>query len=253
MVILSKLEQEYLLRCIESGVGLADLRQFYLWSQGPLQALLPHAALLCMEVDGGGRLRRFECLRQAVLAPDALALLEGGLGPALARAWRAGPPQPALLELETAEQPGVLASCRAALGRSGFGNALVHGSAAHGNPPYECAAHERGATVFAFLGLPMRPGARQAWFLQLLLPYLHLALLRLAAGEGASARLARALSARELAVLEQVRAGRSNEEAAHALGISALTVKNHLQRVYRVLGVGNRAHAVARCMELRLL
>lgn len=247
MVILSKLEQEYLLRSIESGVGLADLRQFYLWSQGPLRALLPHAALLCMELDGGGKLRRFECLRQAVLAPDALALLEGELGPALARAWRAGPPQPALLELETPERPaaagGVLASCRAVLGRSSFGNALVHGS----------AAPESGATVFAFLGLPMRPGARQAWFLQLLLPYLHLALLRLAAGEGGRARLARALSARELAVLEQVRAGRSNGEAAHALGISALTVKNHLQRVYRVLGVGNRAHAVARCMELRLL
>jgi DNA-binding CsgD family transcriptional regulator len=30
------------------------------------------------------------------------------------------------------------------------------------------------------------------------------------------------------------------------LGISAMTVKNHLQRVYRVLGVSTRAHAVAR-------
>jgi DNA-binding CsgD family transcriptional regulator len=30
-------------------------------------------------------------------------------------------------------------------------------------------------------------------------------------------------------------------------------VKNHLQRSYRVLGVANRAHAVARCMALRLL
>lgn len=252
MVILSKLEQEYLLRSIESGVGLADLRQFFLWSQGPLQALLPHAALLCMELDGGGALRRVECLRQAVLAPSALALLESELGPALARAWRAGPPQPAMLELETPEQPagagGALASCREALRRSGYANALVHGSAGQGG-----GAHGSAATVFAFLGLPLRPGARQAWFLQLLLPYLHLALLRLGAGEGARVRLARALSARELAVLEQVRAGRSNEEAAHALGISALTVKNHLQRVYRVLGVGNRAHAVARCMELRLL
>jgi DNA-binding CsgD family transcriptional regulator len=37
------------------------------------------------------------------------------------------------------------------------------------------------------------------------------------------------------------------------LGISALTVKNHLQRIYRTLGVGNRAHALARCIELRLL
>jgi DNA-binding CsgD family transcriptional regulator len=37
------------------------------------------------------------------------------------------------------------------------------------------------------------------------------------------------------------------------LGISGLTVKNHLQRIYRTLGVSNRAHALARCMDLRLL
>jgi DNA-binding CsgD family transcriptional regulator len=37
------------------------------------------------------------------------------------------------------------------------------------------------------------------------------------------------------------------------LGISAATVKNHLQRIYRTLGVSNRAHALARCSALRLL
>ena len=112
------------------------------------------------------------------------------------------------------------------------------------------------ATVFVLLGLPFRPGNRHGYFLQLLLPYLHMALLRVpAAADHRPGRAApeRALSAREVAILERVREGRTNEEVALALGISALTVKNHLQRVYRVLGVANRAQAVARCLELRLL
>ena len=50
-----------------------------------------------------------------------------------------------------------------------------------------------------------------------------------------------------------LREGKSNDEMARILGISALTVKNHLQRIYRMLGVSNRAHALARCLELRLL
>lgn len=246
MVILSKLEQEYLLRTIESGMELADLRQLFLWAQGPLQALLPHEALLCMQVDGAGQVQRSDCLHRALLDTAALGFLNGELGPQLAQAWRGGRVQPALLDTE--EGGGPLAACRALLRRSGFENALVHGSA-----PLEGAA-----TVFVLLGLPFRPGARHGYFLQLLLPYLHMALLRAQVGMPAGARPGRAaperaLSAREVAILARVREGRTNEEVALALGISALTVKNHLQRVYRVLGVANRAHAVARCLELRLL
>ncbi|MEH6437229.1 LuxR C-terminal-related transcriptional regulator [Massilia sp. DD77] len=251
MVILSKLEQEYLLRTIESGMELADLRQLFLWAQGPLQALLPHEALLCMQVDGAGQVRRSECLHRSLLDAAALRLLNGEVGPRLAQAWRAARLQPAVLDTEEggAEEGGAaLAACRPWLRRSGFENALVHGSA-----PFEGAA-----TVFVLLGLPFSPGGRHAYFLRLLLPYLHLALLRVPAGKPASvqpgrAAPSRALSAREVAILDGVRAGRTNEEVGQALGISALTVKNHLQRVYRVLGVGNRAHAVARCLELRLL
>lgn len=244
MVILSKLEQEYLLRTIESGMELAELRQLFLWTQGPLQALLPHEALLCMQVDGAGQVQRSECLHRSVLDAAALGLLNGELGPRLAQAWRAGRPQPAVLEVE--EGGGPLAACRDLLRRSAFENALVHGS----------APVDGTATVFVLLGLPFRPGKRHGYFLQLLLPYLHMALLRLPfAADVRPDKTApeRALSAREVAILERVREGRTNEEVARSLGISALTVKNHLQRVYRVLGVANRAHAVARCLELRLL
>lgn len=243
MVILSKLEQEYLLRTIESGMDLADVRELFLWAQGPLQALLPHEALLCLQLDGAGNVVRSECLHRAVLDGSALALLMR-LGARLAAAWRAGPVLPAVLD--PALPAGQLAGCVDLLRESGFENVLMHGS----------APLDSGATVFALFGLPLRPGPRHGHVLQLLLPYLHLGLLRAPArtpvGNGATLPL-RPLSARELAILACVRAGRSNEEAGRALGISALTVKNHLQRIYRALGVANRAHAVARCLELRLL
>jgi DNA-binding CsgD family transcriptional regulator len=90
------------------------------------------------------------------------------------------------------------------------------------------------------------------------LPYLHMALLRLSqdgpaqAGAGHDAIL-RPLSARETEILGWVREGKSNYEVGRILGISALTVKNHLQRIYKTLGVSNRTHALARCMSLKLL
>lgn len=228
MTILGKQDQEYLLRTIESGMALASRRQLFLWAQGPLQALLPHEVLLCMQLDAGGVPERVECLHRAVFDSAALARLKDELAPALAATWR--------------ERPVMVDD--ALLRAAGFDNALVHG----------CMPANGAATVFALLGMPEHPDARHAYLLQLVLPYLHLGLLR-TPGQGAAreAAPARALSERELAVLDGVRAGRTNDEVGRQLGISALTVKNHLQRVYRVLGVANRAHAVARCLALRLL
>jgi transcriptional regulator EpsA len=245
VVILSKLEQEYLLRVIESGIAVADLRQLFLWARGPLQALLPHEALLCLRFDAQRTLARLECLHGAVLAPAVLAQLcdrREGLALRLARSWEELPHEPCSA---AADEPGGPLGCFAdQLRRVGFDNVLVHGSVA--------ASGE--AAVFALFGLPAPVGPRQAWFLQLLLPYLHTALLRLPHG-AADARAVpeRPLSARETEILGWLREGKSNEEVGRLLGISALTVKNHLQRIYRLLGVSNRAHAVARSIDLRLL
>jgi DNA-binding CsgD family transcriptional regulator len=51
------------------------------------------------------------------------------------------------------------------------------------------------------------------------------------------------LSPREQQVAEWIGEGKSNEEIAIILGISAHTVKNHLERIFRKLGVENRCAA----------
>ncbi len=133
---------------------------------------------------------------------------------------------------------------------AGFEHMVVHGS----------GALPGGATLFALCGWDARAAPRHAWFLALLLPHLHLALLRLSergardcAATAAGAAGARPLSAREREILGWLREGKSNFEVGCILGISALTVKNHLQRIYRALGVSNRTHALSRCLALKLL
>lgn len=213
-------EQEYLLHAIDSAHAIASQRELFLWSQGALQTLLPHGVLLCIRLDEQGRARQVDCLHGTVLDAAQRGLLcdpVQGPVPAWLRQWQQGGGQPQEL------QAGAM------------GHGLVHGS----------GALAMGGSAFVLLGMPAAAGFREGWLLQLLLPYLHLAVQRIASAAAAPAPLP-AVSPRQAEILQWLREGKSNEEIGRLLGISALTVKNHLQRLYRQLGVSNRAHAVAR-------
>jgi transcriptional regulator EpsA len=54
------------------------------------------------------------------------------------------------------------------------------------------------------------------------------------------------LSTRELEVLESLCRGKTNLDIATALDISPFTVKNHVQRIFRKIGVTNRTQAAAK-------
>jgi transcriptional regulator EpsA len=252
VVIVSSLEQEYLLRIIESAVQVRDLNQFYLWTQGQVQALLPHQLMLCLHLDGLDAPVRLECLHAGVLDDGVMRQLcdpVDGLALRLARHCRKADRLPAMTGGGRRSGDAMLSPFRCELELAGFEHMVVHGSGAVAG----------GSTLFALCGWPRQPQARHAWFLTLLLPYLHMALLRLAQrparGTAAAAgdALMRPLSARETEILGWVREGKSNFEVGCILGISALTVKNHLQRIYRNLGVSNRTHALSRCLSLKLL
>ncbi len=53
------------------------------------------------------------------------------------------------------------------------------------------------------------------------------------------------LSRRESEILQRVAYGATTKEVAHDLGISAHTVKTHLERIFEKLGANDRAQAVA--------
>lgn len=226
MILLNGREQEYLLHAITAAHGIAAPSDFFLWSQGPLQALLPHAILVCAQLGHDGAVLRSEAWHSAVLDRAALYRLcdpRQGQVAHLARAWRADGQKAAII-----------------------GDVLVHGSATTG----------ADGSFFALFSTPLPDPARQAYVLELLLPYLHLHWLALYGKERAlppGASVARTASARELEILHWVREGKSNEEVGQILGISGWTVKSHLQRIYKLLGVSNRTQAVSRGIALRLL
>jgi transcriptional regulator EpsA len=115
------------------------------------------------------------------------------------------------------------------------------------------------SSFFGVLGLKQKPDQTQHMVMRALLPQLHVALLRvqhyatLTAPETAPVAEpidAPTLTDRQLEILHWVRQGKTNFEIALILEISVLTVKNHLQKLFKRLNVHNRVQAVARIMEL---
>lgn len=285
MIILSEREQEYLLHAVEAALPVDNARQFFLWTQGPLQALLPHQVLVALHFDGQDRLLHMECQHSAVLDAGLRHRLAGdeGLAVRLARHCRQHGCRSLLLDAADGADDAHAAdathaahvapaadAARAAQGVPAVDTA--DGSALQSATPFRVelralgfnnlALHATsrlpgGSSVFVLLGLPQRPHARHAYFLALLLPHLHLMVQHLAQWRAACAIasvtvLTRPVSAREMEILHWVREGKTNDEIGQILGISGLTVKNHLQRLYRLLGVSNRTHAIARGSALRL-
>jgi DNA-binding NarL/FixJ family response regulator len=64
-----------------------------------------------------------------------------------------------------------------------------------------------------------------------------------------SGSLVPTLTARQLQVLRGIVDGRTNKEIANDLGISEATVKEHVSRIFDILGVRNRAAAVASALR----
>jgi transcriptional regulator EpsA len=244
-----QVDVQLLLFTIETSIRVVKRFQFFLWAQGSLQTFLPHETLLCASGDFQRGDFRASVFSRSVLSPDVEAKLTHpteGLIARLIDEWRNGAREP-LARSAGVRSRDVSSPMLRALG---IEHALAHG-----------CREARGdqCTFFALLGLPAAPTADDARHMELLMPNLHLALLRIVEFERAESvervagrtPTASTLSARELQVLDWVREGKTNQEIGQILDISPLTVKNHIQKILRKLDVTNRAQAVARVTALR--
>jgi transcriptional regulator EpsA len=255
LVILSRLEEEYLVRSLEAALQVRDLRHFFLWTQGQFQGLLPHEIMVCIQFSQNGETQHVECLRSTVNSPQLIKMLcapEEGLAVRLANHCRAQRLLPAVIARGARNTHPSVAPFQAEIESCQLGNAVVHGT----------GRLRGGGTFFALFSLPEPPTTRQAFFLDLLLPSLHLAFLRVATqgdesaaddAAGAATMPTPLLTGREIEVLRWVTKGKSNYEIGMILVLSTLTIKNHMQRIYKKLNVHNRAQAVSRSHSLRLL
>lgn len=248
-VSLSPRDIDSLLYAIEGSLKVHRRFQFFLWSQGGLQSLLPHETLICAWGHIDSNRFKYEIFTRAILDATVISGLTDpidGLLPRLIAEWQRRGREPFIC---TAEADSCPVSLRTDLQRRGVTQVIAHG-------PREMKGDT--GSFFVFLNGAEAPGPRDNYFMELMMPHLHMTLHRMADGEGgdvgASAVLAvgSVLSGREVQVLEWVRDGKTNQEIAQILDISPLTVKNHVQKILRKLKVSNRAQAVAQGISSRV-
>ncbi|MGQ9686848.1 MAG: XrtB/PEP-CTERM-associated transcriptional regulator EpsA [Thiobacillaceae bacterium] len=242
-------DRDRLVYILESALDVHKPSQFFAWTQGPLQSLLPHEILICGLTEMPGRelaLRYFTATRYFRSEHfEAATNPRHGLITRVIRHW-ARMRTPCLVPT-----PAGCSPCDADWAKQLL-RLELRNMAAHGIPA-------AGGGVHAWFGL-FRVGAldlRTARLLELLLPCMAAAYARVLGGGSSHAtstcRLYQILSRRELQVLELVRDGLSNAEIAVRLELSALTAKNHVQNIRKKLGVKTRGQAVAEAQRLGLI
>lgn len=255
-------QAESLLRLIEASVQVSRRYQFYLWTQGDLQRLMQHKLASCGAYDIGMRELSFDVLNSVLVPAELIAALSDGHSPImtyLLTEWAKSRQQACWIDLN---HFAALDAVAASLCELGYRCLLAHGFSRPGRPT--------DMESFFVFGLPgAKPDDQSAYALNIMMPYLHATYLRVhsteremagpgKAGRGSiseppgRARSAVSITEREREILRWVRDGKSNQAIAEELNISALTVKNHIQKILRKLTAANRAQAVAKAMSMNL-
>jgi transcriptional regulator EpsA len=261
-ISMSGRQVEALVRVIEAAPTIRRRYQFFVWMQNHLHVLLPHVLAVCGSWQRQRRELVYEVFNSVALPAPTLAALTGTAPPmmgAAARAW-VGRQGRALGMATQAGDSSELAELREELATAGLGHFLLHGISRPQRP-------SELESLFLLAGPdPACPPELMARF-ELLLPHLHTTYLRVQDTERNLATPTRThqatssaepiapsqITEREKEILRWVRDGKSNQQIGDVLGISALTVKNHVQKVLRKLGAANRAQAVAIAMSANLL
>jgi transcriptional regulator EpsA len=249
-VRLSASDLEHLIVTIETSLMITNRSQFYLWAQGALQGFIPHETLLCASGDIAQMRFKHETFSRGLLDAQIEQDIGDPVNGVLSRLvddWLRGGGKPRLSCTDAEGQVG-RRQLLSDLARRNFGHVAAHG-----------AREMRGefGSFFVFLQLPNPPSARDSYLLELLMPYLHMALHRMLGSENGETQVeangVTLLSKREIQVLHWVKNGKTNQEIGQILGISPPTVKNHVQNIMRKLNVNNRAQAVGKGATLRLI
>lgn len=106
-------------------------------------------------------------------------------------------------------------------------------------------------SYFSFCGLPHDQAQETCDRLELLVPHLHTALLRIWRAECAD--WAARITPREFELLQCLTRGLSNSEIAERAGRSISTVRNQLHHLMGKFSAGNRLELVAKASEVGLL
>jgi len=267
---LTEEESVLLLDVFEESLRVNKREQFFSWLQGSLQCLIPHEVLICgVSLKSQSHLH-FESFISTRYVNDQhvrnVTGYENGIVNRVIDAWKKdfcpilishtldkvdyGPYRVPFVESEE-----VLKQLE------------LRNIAAHG------VSNKEGdiITFFSFSRIVDEPNPRHAYILQLLVPQMHHAFLRVMndrqksmyksveLGQGSETILKsvqtekQLISPREIEVLRWVYSGKTNPEIADILYVSVNTIKNHVHNAISKLGVENRAQAAKKAKEMDLL
>ena len=244
-------ERESLLLNIDVSLRVHTRPQFFSWVQGALQSLIPHEMLVCglqESRQGAMRVDSFSTAPVDGQKVNELFQQDVSLVPQLVKQWEENRCQAVVSETERGPfASGALAREFARMGASAV---LAHGT------------HDSAGNLTSFFVFCARPGtlgAKQNYLADLVVPYLHSAWMRsqvswpLDRANAAKPAKTGLLTPRETQILQWIYHGKSNIEIGMILGISSLTVKNHVQKTLRKLNVLNRTQAVGKALALRIV
>lgn len=242
-------ERERFLETIQSSLAVRSHLDLLRWLQADVQAFLPHQILLAAWGNFSEGLIYVDVV-SPLPGMRTAAVIDGDITPFLQRLfgrWRDHGSRPFRLEVPGGFSLGG-GEVRTSDAFRSMRSAIAHG-----------LLDQRGEHDCLYVAfsesLAIHPPATQ--FIQVLMPYIDAALrqvLHLPGQRKADVDEEfddHGLSKRECEIMDWVRAGKTNQEIGIILDISVFTVKNHLQRIFRKLGVANRAQAVAKLPRAR--
>ena len=248
---LNESERESLLLNIDVSLRVHTRPQLFSWVQGAMQSLIAHEMLVCGLQEtrqGAMRVDSFSTAPVDAQKVNELFQQDVSLVPQLIKQWEENRCQ--AIVNETERGPFASGALARELARMGASAVLAHGTHdASGNL----------TSFFVFAAKPGTLGAKQAYFADLVIPYLHSAWMRsqvswpLDRANAAKPAKTGLLTPRETQILQWIYHGKSNIEIGMILDISPLTVKNHVQKTLRKLNVLNRTQAVGKALALRIV
>lgn len=248
---LQELDRERFSNAVEASFSVSSRQQFFVWTQSSVQALVPHEILICGIEDGSRRgvsMHRFTASRYFRQEHfDIVSDPMKGLVPLL------------LAASDAHRSTVVFCPADACLGVNKDLSALVSGNELK-NLAALLVMGTRGKfeAFYAFSRVAAELDAKLGYLMELLVPHLHSAFLRVLTTErdavgSNSQRAGRLVTPRQQEILSLIKAGKTNSEIAEVLSCSQWTIKNHVQAILRKLDSNTRTHAIARAMSLGIL
>lgn len=236
---------ELYFRVIREGVAVRSHCDLLNWLQGEVQHYLPHKIMLAVWVGTAENQVEYDVVsalpgvRTGFLHSEKLLTLQQelyGLWIALGKV-----PYRQSLDVHDSQSGDCTPPCTTGEIFRGMRSLLVHG-----------VSDERASQDCLYIIFNSQDSFDDTTlsFMESLLPYLDSALRRITPWifqhQAMLPPKNYGLSRREAEIMDWVRLGKTNSEVASILGISACTVRNHLQSIFKKLNVFNRVQAIAK-------